>query len=168
MHHFSSCYMQLHSPSLLVHLPSLSHLCLPFFSSSLFNSSLMWTGYFLGSWMIGVALSTMCIFCFPGKLPIPWNLSGYSFARSSIFFISLFVSTVVILQLICTNPSCMDDLKPNIAVSFSHIKNFAFIVGEFLCLIFSIIEPYCSILVPFTAHRVVISLFTLLGISMLP
>ena len=28
---FSSCYMQLHSPSLLVHLPSLSHLCLPFF-----------------------------------------------------------------------------------------------------------------------------------------
>ena len=50
------------------------------FSSSLFNSSLMWTGYFLGGWMTGVALSTMCIFCFPGKLPIPWNLSGYSFA----------------------------------------------------------------------------------------
>ena len=62
----------------------------------------------------------------------------------------------------------MDGLKPNIAVSFSHIKNFAFIVGEFLCLIFSIMEPYCSILVPFTAHRVVISLFTLVGISMLP
>ena len=37
MHHFSSCYMQLHSPSLLVHLPSLSHPCLPFFSSSLFG-----------------------------------------------------------------------------------------------------------------------------------
>ena len=112
------------------------------FSSSLFNSSLMWTGYFLGGWMTGVALSTMCIFCFPGKLPIPWNLSGYSLA------ISLFVSTVVMLQLICTNPSCMDGLKLNIAVSFSHIKNFAFVVGEFLCLIFSIIEPYCSSLLP--------------------
>ena len=62
----------------------------------------------------------------------------------------------------------MDGLKPNIAVSFSRIKNFAFIVGEFLCLIFSIIEPYCSILVPFTAYRVVISLLTLLDISMLP
>ena len=48
------------------------------------------------------------------------------------------------------------------------LNNFVFIVGEFLCLTFSLIEPYCSILVPFTAHRVVISLFTLLGISMLP
>ena len=63
-------------------------------------------------WTIGVVFLLMYVFCFPEKLPIPWNLSGYSFARSSMFSIFL-VSFVVILQLICTSP--------NIAVSFLHI-----------------------------------------------
>ena len=59
-------------------------------------------------------------FCFLGKLPIPWNLSEYSFARSSMFSIFL-VSFVVILQLICTGSNCMEGLCPKMAVSFSHI-----------------------------------------------
>ena len=87
---------------------------------SFYSSSFKWTGYFLWGWIIGISFLLMYIFCFPGKLPIPWNLSEYLFARFSMFSIFL-VSFVVTLQVICTSPNCMHSLIPNIAVLFLHI-----------------------------------------------
>ena len=111
-------------------------------SNSFFYSSISCIGYFLGSWMTGIAFSIRCIFSFPGKLPIPLNMSGYSFVRSSILSICLLV---VMLPLICTNLNFRHGLRPSIAVSFSHKKNLALIAAEFWCLIVTIIEPYCWI-----------------------
>ena len=119
--HFSFYCTQLHSPNLLVRLPFRSHQCFPVCVNLCFSSSFKWTGYFLWVWMTGVVFSLMCIFYFPGKLLTPWNLSGYSFARSSMFYIFL-LSFVIILQLICTIPNYIDGLSPYIAVSFSHFS----------------------------------------------
>ena len=118
--HFSFCDMQSHLPNLLVHSPFFITPIFSILCNSFFNSSFIWTEYFLWSWASGIVFLLMYIFCFPVKLPIPWNRSGYLFARSSIFSIFL-VSFVVIQQLTCTSPNSMDSLCPNIAISFLHI-----------------------------------------------